>query len=228
MKRKSLIVTMFLSTLLCGCTNSHSKITVKTFEKDDNTLTREAASAWIVNENTTTTEESEGLTEERHDNGIEIHERDNLVGELILNNNDNSVDYQLINGYDIEYNGRVYHGLYEAATRLDMPYSSNTFINFVLKTYNTSANVIFVIYSSDLDKKDDDVAISAYDEAKDLIGYDRIASKYGEDINWYISIHERLDKNAATLYGCSKYIIYQGNNEGVTIDMSKYDSGNAN
>lgn len=77
MKRKSLIVAMLLSTLLCGCTNSQSKITVKTFEKDDNTLTREAASAWIVNENTTAKDENEGLAEDRHDNGIEIHDRDN-------------------------------------------------------------------------------------------------------------------------------------------------------
>lgn len=228
MKRKSLIVAMSLITLLCGCTNSHSNSTVKTFKKDDNTLTREAASAWIVNENTTAKDESEGLEKDRHDNGVEIHERDNLVGELILDNNDNSVDYQVINGSDVVYNGRTYRGLYGAATQLAMPYKSTTFINFVLKTYNTSANEIFVLYSSDLDKKEDDVIVSAYSEAKDLLGYDKIASKYGEDINWYINIHERLNKNAATLYGCSKYIIYQGNSDNVTIDMSKYGSGSDN
>ena len=228
MKRKSLIVAMSLITLLCGCTNSQSNSTVKTFEKDDNTLTKEAASAWIVNESTTAKDENEGLEKDRHDNGVEIHERDNLVCELILDNNDNSVDYQVINGSDLVYNGRTYRGLYGAATQLAMPYKSTTFINFVLKTYNTSANEIFVLYSSDLDKKEDDVIVSAYSEAKDLLGYDKIASKYGEDINWYINIHERLNKNAATLYGCSKYIIYQGNSDNVTIDMSKYGSGSDN
>lgn len=228
MNKKLITVTVLITLLLCGCSQSQSNSNVKTFGKDENTLTKEEASSWIINENTRTDEELNRVVNDRHDNGIEIHERDNLVGELILENEDNSIEWQVINENDVLYNNRTYYDLYKAAMKLDMPYSKTTFINFILKTYKTSASEIFILYSSDLVETEDDVRVSAYDEVKDLFGYTDVANKYGEDVYWYINIHERLDKNAATLYGCSKYILYQGSMNEVHIDMSELDSGIVN
>lgn len=225
---RKILITLVFCVLLCGCSESQSNSNVKTFGKDENTLTKEEASAWIVNENTRTEEELSRTVNERRDNGIEIHERDNLVGEIILENEDNSIEWQVVNNSDIIYNNRTYYNLYKAATLLEMPCSQTTFINFILKTYKTSASELYVMYSSDLESTDDEYEVSTYNEVKDLFGYTDVANKYGEDVYWYINIHERLDKNAATLYGCSKYILYQGSMNEVHIDMAELDTGIVN
>ena len=54
------------------------------------------------------------------------------VGEVQLDNNDNSVDYQ-VEGEDIIYNGVRYKGLYTAINSVTYPYDTNTFINFITK-----------------------------------------------------------------------------------------------
>lgn len=227
MRHKNIIILISIIAVctLTACSKSQNiSIANQKFEKDENTLTKEEANSLWINNIDTNDEVIEEYS--RTDNGISAAVVDNTIGELQLVGNDNSIEWTVKNNSDVEYLGRTYYGLYSSVYSVEMPFDKNNFINFILKTYRTQQNEVFV--GLNIDSDSDDYIMTVADDASGLIGYQTLVDKYGTDVYWSIEVYERGYNNSATIYGCKEYLAYKGNSDTITVDMSIYDSGIVN
>ena len=150
------------------------------------------------------------------------------VGEIQLENTDTSVDY-VIDGNDILYNNIRFKGLNNAINSVTTPYDTNTFINFIVKTYSTSEPDVLVNYNID---DGGDIVEEGIGESftlheslmADSVDYQIIYNKYGEKAYWQIILDSGKTEEFGMLYGCKSYVMYQGSGN-LVIDMNEFDSG---
>lgn len=209
---------------LSGCANDSNKSNTSEnnyitpiFEVDSNTIKNE--NIWQMVNNLSTTEDTDDYEV------VEPEEFDNIsMHEIKLLNSDNSTNYEIA-GSDIKYNGTTFVGLYNAVTNCELPCDINTFINFIVKTYYTNEDTIYIAYSNDnLPKGEDDTALNLSESLSDNNYYHTFEEKYNQGVNWSISLMGLNENVSGTLYGCNQYIIYYGTKD-IEIDMSKYDYG---
>lgn len=151
------------------------------------------------------------------------------VGEVQLENTDTSIDYT-IEGGDIVYNGIRFVELSTAVNSVSSPYDTNTFINFIIKTYSTAESTVNVSYNIDSNTTSDSNAdTGAYvglheSLMADSSDYQHIYNKYGVEADWQLLLDSGKPEELGILYGCSTYVMYQGVGN-LVIDMNEFDSG---
>lgn len=147
------------------------------------------------------------------------------VGELSLQGTDSSVNWE-IQGNDVVYNGVRFRDLYNCVQHLDLPCEQNTFINFIVKTLNTTTDVDCG-YTNEkefvYDEESTDIAIDFVLEDSDV--YKKIKEKYDNTpANWTLTIFS--GSSNLMIYGCDRYLVYDGAEDLVTVDMSEYSLDN--
>lgn len=224
MQRRLLIVTLALTSLLCGCSNSQSISNVKTFEKDNNTLRKDE---FIQLQNM-----KQLPSEETTNNNVNIPEYNydsEELGVITLLNSDNSTDFK-IEGDNIIYNGITYEGLYKALNYIELPdgISNATFINFILKIVKPQGTDIIVSYDSDkVVHSEDDTNVSLSDLLDGIYKYDALVKEYGEHVTWEIQLFDTQYRSLLHMYGCNKYMFMMHASD-MTYDMALYNHSGEN
>lgn len=214
-----------ITLLLSGCQSNNSvnnsntdMVIAPSFEIDNNTVKKE--NVW-----------------EQRTNTIEKDVRDPevVVGELKIENSDNSVTWELVNDSDIVYNNITFKDLYSNIKHLDLPCDETTFINFIIKTYITKENTIFTSYVNDNEyvynpevDGEDNVYITLDEGLQENDTYINLVNKYSNKVNWSLTVYNEEYTSVGVIYGCSDYILYNGGTDTKEIDMSKYSSSYVN
>lgn len=151
-----------------------------------------------------------------------------VASEITLENRDTSVNYE-ISGKDIIYRGVTYDELYSVVNSVSQPYELNTFINFIIKTYdNKGEDLVFAeLISSEGNSGAEEDLGASLTISEMLIGdkgYSELVEKYNEEASWAITLFTYGGENMWILYGCSSYILYEGKDE-LNVDMSEFDLG---
>lgn len=227
-----MIISSGLILTACAEKNNTSYDKVVPFEVDENTVHKNEYNDWIKAQ---TDENIEIIEQEapednkvgREDNGITLYARDNVLGELILSGNDNSKEWTIENETDVNYYGVVFHDLYKCVNNLDIPCESNTFINFIIKTYQSSDSDIYVQFRNDKDENETaDDLMTVHDSLDGISGYAELINQYnGKKVTWEINLLSRGSSDAITIYGCDKYMAYKGSIDTINIDMESLDTG---
>ena len=219
---KLILICTMLITLICGCSDTNTRSVEYTPVKLDTADIIKYEDLWQISYVRDTNDEVDEY------NIIEPELFDNMqLSELIIVGDDNSVDYQIVDESDIIYNNQRYIGLYTAILNCELPYNENTFINFIIKTYNTGSNIIYVSYSNSNDIVDDECTDSNITDF--LVEYDdyhRLYNEKGKYINWMLTLTSE-DGKIGKLFGCDKYLAYY-NDKNKIIDMSLYDTSTNN
>lgn len=227
MKQK-IIIAIIIASSLAGCgsrntidTSGQEKDIIKTFEKDENTKSIVNYAIWNKN-----------IQEKIQENTNEI---DNMsigqlenMGELRIEGNDDSVSYEVIGDTDITYNNIIYKNLYTNINNIDSKYDKNTLINFIIKNYNATSNVIYTTLNKESKLELSDEAeieeISLDEQLSENIKYKTLKEDYDEPVNWVITLMEADTNKDVMMFGCYSYIILANINGDVIIDMSEFDS----
>lgn len=166
----------------------------------------------------------------KSDNNIQKDNEANYVNyrasEIILVGSDKSVNYS-VDGTDIVYKGVRFKNLYRLVTEIEQPYEVDTFINFLIKTFNAHGNteVNVELYKDNNDEYqvsvDGGAPLTLHDSLSDYDGYTQISNKYNDKAVWNLSIYIGNREHLASLYGCKSFMLYNGTAT-LEIDMSKF------
>ena len=214
----------------------HSEVSKTTNTSDSNTNTSEST---VDNSTETLTNNNQAYFSNDLNHDPEIAKQKELerqlfgdnysaaISEVTLENTDSSVNYEIV-GDDIIYDGVTFHNLFPAVTAVQTPYDTNTFINFLIKCFDTVGQKdVYAFYSRDEDMlvEGDDAGapMTTSESASELKGYQEIKDKYNADVTWSLSMNTPDNSNSVTLYGCGSYLTYQGMKP-LTVDMSQFDT----
>lgn len=231
MKKKilSIVITSAVLTLAsCGNTNNNTDNTFaynpQTFETDNQTIHKNNEQEILDN---IAQQEQEKEQQQQDEENIDYGTPEYNTSEITIENEDTSVNYEIV-GNDIIYRGITFTDLYTVVTSIEQPYDLNTFINFLVKTYNTHGET--VVYSKltldDIETEDDldiGAAMTISEQLYDMEGYAKIVEKYnGEEATWSISLYTYGGNNQHNIHGCKSYVLYNGEND-IAVDMSEFD-----
>lgn len=203
--------------MITGCSNTglkdnDNKYTVKQeFGSDSSTMKKDNLQYQIEEEQAQEDEET-----------LENYEDDTInIGEIDIVNEDNSIDWE-VDGDDIVYKDTRFSGLYKIHDRLQLPCDETTFINFIVKTLHSYDSLIDVHVETSFDENTDteDTDISIDEALSELEDYNAIKESYDNTpATWRIVFN--YDGNSKFMFGSSKYIIYNGSGDLITVDMDK-------
>ena len=157
---------------------------------------------------------------------------DYSVAEITLLGNDNTTEYVIL-GEDIIYRGVTFDNLATIVNQIQQPYDLNTFINFIVKTVDSyGEDEIFMSLTVDEENEvnedngsNDEMGVGASmtldEQLSSDIGYNEIKNKHDNTpVIWSLSLYTGNLKHNYNLYGCNKYLIYNGS-EAKEIDMER-------
>lgn len=226
MKKKYITVLGLCITVLSltACSNGHKDVqyTEKTypinvFELDENTVS-------LVNQGNFLSdaeiEEANRQSQYQQSTGDNTSHEEPSGGELVLENEDTTVNYE-IDGENIVYNNKKFNNLYTVVNSVELPYDTNTFINFIVKTVEPSREEVACSIDTNLEPEEEyEIPILNILEEQSI--YQKLKGQYNEEVQWCITINDY--GNAITIYGCSSYAFLLDTYNDVVIDMSEYDS----
>lgn len=219
---KSVMVLGIAIISLCACSQQDSKdnsniSNINNFSIDDNTIKND--SVWI----------SKDTQENVEIESIKVEDPSTIVGELEVVNTDNTVSYY-INGNNIDYNDTTYVDLKSNIDKLQLPCDTNTFINFVIKTFKTESDIVNTYYCNDNEQEvseiegEESTIIPLDYSLSESEEYLKVKEKHGGvPITWSLTLVDTEGKINGTIYGCEKYLMYNGSSEMHTVDMNKYN-----
>lgn len=203
--------------MITGCSNTglkdnDNKYTVKQeFGSDSSTMKKDNLQYQIEEEQAQEDEET-----------LENYEDDTInIGEIDIVNEDTSIDWE-VDGDDIVYKDTRFNGLYKIHDRLQLPCDETTFINFIVKTLHGYGSLIDVHVETSFDENTDteDTDISIDEALSELEDYNAIKESYDNTpATWRIVFN--YDGNSKFMFGSSKYIIYNGSGDLITVDMDQ-------
>ena len=236
-KQFKLVIFIMSTLFLVACSNSNSNnVSINKFEIDKNTISKSSYDSII--------EESK-YTESYVEETPEYSKKDSMdMAEIYIDGSDDSVDYEVLDS-DIIYNGTVYKELNAIADEIESPLDKNTFINFIVKVFNSDSTevqlMLIDLYADnnkdkivlenltpeeieqiELDGDGDDTIVNADSFLDNDETYNTLKRTYGDEIKWNLRIVDSYKDRTANLYGCSKYMMIIGLNEGISIDMEDY------
>lgn len=227
-KIKTVVLTsLIISMSLCACskqdTQTENSGYVSKFEVDSSTIKND--DIW----NTYSIQ-----TSEYEDTNTDVVDPSVLVGEIEIENKDNTTYYTL-EGNNIVYGNTTYTDLNSNLDKIDLPCDKNTFINFIVKTFDTDSNTVNTYCSNDneevevAENGEMSTSISLDNGLSDSDEYIKIKQKYGgEPITWSLTLIDIENNTEGVIYGCSKYLMYNGSSEYKQVDMSEYSDNNSN
>ena len=150
------------------------------------------------------------------------------IGEIELVNDDTSVTYSIIDNKSVKYNNTTYQDLYACINNINSKYSTNTVINFIIKTHKSTSDLIYVdVITDDVNTSEgDSIDFTLDEELQGYSQYESIKSKYNnEPVTWKLTLTDSETMYPTYIYGCNTYMLMTGTNGDIQIDMSAYDSG---
>jgi len=226
MKRKNLIVVSLSITMvmLSACSNEHKGVqyTEKTypinvFKLDESTVSVTDQGNFLSDAEIEEANRQSQYQQSTEDNTS--HEEPS-GGELILENEDTTENYE-IDGENIIYNNKKFNNLYTVVNSVELPYDTNTFINFIVKTVEPSKEEVMCSVDTNLEPEEE-YEIPILDILAETEIYNKLKDKYNEEVAWCITINDY--GNAINIYGCSSYAFLVDAYNDITVDMSEYDS----
>lgn len=230
------IIICAISTLfLVACSNSNSG-NLNKFEIDKNTISKSSYDNII---------EEIKYTESYDEETPEYSKKDSMdMAEMYITGSDDSVNYEVLDS-DIIYNGTIYRGLNNIADEIESPLDKNTFINFIIKIFDSDSSEVQLTLIDLYANSNEDVIVLENltpEEAEQLElnedgngtminadsfldndeTYNTLKRTYGEEVKWNLRIIDSYKDRTANLYGCSKYMMIIGLDEGISIDMEDY------
>lgn len=149
---------------------------------------------------------------------------EDTMGELIIENTDNSIAYEVVNDTDILYKGTTYVNLYTCVNSLNTKYDKNTVINFIIKDIKMSSSEVYCDLSVD-DGVESEDNFSIDEELSGRAKYEELKNKYGEPATWSLTFINSDDRSFKVIFGSYSYMLLSGVDGDVTLDMSEQDSG---
>lgn len=234
-KQFKLIICIMSTLFLVACSNSNN-VNINKFEVDKNTISKSSYDSIV--------EESK-YTESYVEETPEYSKKDSMdMAEIYITGSDDSVEYEVLDS-DIIYNGTVYKELNTIADEIESPLDRNTFINFIIKVFNSDSTEVQLtlidlyvdnnkdkivlenltpeeIEQIELDEDGDGTVVNADSFLDNDETYNTLKRTYGEEIKWNLRIVDSYKDRTANLYGCSKYMMIIGLDEGITVDMNDY------
>ncbi len=218
---KNVIVILLISTCLTACpskgggsiigSKSSDDVAITAFEVDGSTVKMKYRSNIVASEKSRVAENENQQLQEEIVNTNEDHLRTS-IGKVTLNGEDNSTSYE-IDGDNIKYNGKTFYNLASVANKISTPYSKSTFINWVLKCVNYTANDIVISYDSRTESHEDD-----YMNFDELISFDGAVSNTSK-FDWLLEIHNGTQ--VISFVGNSSEI-YTVGGTAIEVDMTQY------
>lgn len=221
---KSILLSLLgVTIMLSGCAgNKSSNDILNRFETNDYTIHSNTKVDETKNNQSSSNKDTNENTSNSSDNTSQNVE--NAMGELILENTDNSIAYEVVNNTDVTYKGTTYVNLYTCINSLNTKYDKNTVINFIIKNIKmTSKEVYCDLTVDDGVGSVDDISID-----EELYGrekYEELKSKYNEPATWSLTLTNSTDRTFKVIFGSYSYMLLSGVDGDVTLDMSKQDSG---
>lgn len=234
-KQFKLVICIMSTLFLVACSNSNN-VNINKFEVDKNTISKSSYDSIV--------EESK-YTESYVEETPEYSKKDSMdMAEIYITGSDDSVEYEVLDS-DIIYNGTVYKELNTIADEIESPLDKNTFINFIIKVFNSDSTEVQLtlidlyvdnnkdkivlenltpeeIEQIELDEDGDGTVVNADSFLDNDETYNTLKRTYGEEIKWNLRIVDSYKDRTANLYGCSKYMMIIGLDEGITVDMNDY------
>lgn len=221
-KIKAIAIILSLSVLglgLTACEKSHKAVKYSESTYPINTFAIDEASVSVKYENNfyETSDDDYYIPDDDYEvpdpsSNVEITEHDG--GEIILQNEDTTTDYE-IDGDNVIYKEHTYVNLASIVESINTPCDKNTFINFIVKTANKDTTVSLSLITDQYVGTD----TSPFDICLASEAYKSIKEKYGTDVEWYISI-----EGGKGIYGNGQFMFTVDTKEDIIIDMSEYDS----
>lgn len=221
---KSILLSLLgVTIMLSGCaSNKSSNDILNRFETNDytihsNTKVEETKS----NQSSSNKDTNENTSNSSNNTSQNV---ENAMGELILENTDNSIAYEVVNNTDVTYKGTTYVNLYACINSLNTKYDKNTVINFIIKNIKMTSKEIYCDLTVDdgVESADD---ISIDEELYGREKYEELKSKYNESATWSLTLTNSTDRTFRVIFGSYSYMLLSGVDGDVTLDMSKQDSG---
>lgn len=219
--KKSLfaIATILMTTgLVTGCGDTQDvsgvKYTPTKFSVDANTIRDKDESA---------------LIKEIHNNNFERPKEEYKgeigIGEITIDETGTAPMYE-VSGADIIYEDTTYVGLYDIVSSIQIPYAKESFINFLVTSYDipnetqvfSSLTKYDTVYSEDAESVD----ISVDEEFSGHTRYNELKATYGESATWEISLYTYGGNNRVFICGCSKYTFVVNVDSDISIKMQDY------
>lgn len=226
MRNKKLASLILVSTILlsgCGQTikASDSDYIPQTFYKDENTMRVADEKSWLLDSYEQSNNDSASYNQNVTDEGLSNRPEDTEFGEIELIGEDATTPWEIVNNTDIVYKGTTFHDLYTCVNSIELPYTKETFINFILKTYETSELDVWTECRNDNEETIDDI-IKVSEVLEGTDGYIDLVNKYGQEVNWELKLFCTGGKNPGYIYGCSQYIMRRGSTDVAEVDMSTF------
>lgn len=216
---KTVLITLLsIAVTLSGCTNNNSeKEIINKFETNE----------YTVHSKTEITQSDDYQTQDINDNKDNQMSTssnvENAMGELILNNTDTSIAYEVINNTDVKYKGVTYINLYTCINSLNTKYDKNTVINFIIKNIKGLSDTVYCDLSVDTDTEEEEI-FSIDEELSGREKYERLKDSYNEPATWALTLINSEDRSFKVIFGSYSYMLLSGVDGDVVLDMSEQDS----
>lgn len=217
---KLMILGLFgIAITFSGCANNNSeKAIINKFEINEYTIHSKTEIAQ------TNDYQTQGNNEDKDNQMNTSSNVENAMGELILNNKDTSVTYEVINGTDVKYKGVTYVNLYTCVNSLNTKYDKNTVINFIIKNIKGLSNTVYCDLSVDNATEGEEI-FSIDEELSGREKYESLKNRYNEPATWALTLVNSEDRSFKVIFGSYSYMLLSGVDGDVVLDMSEQDSG---
>lgn len=205
--------------LLCGCSGEKSNNTVlNKFEVNEYTVSTDYHTDTVTDK----TNSGKDNTESNKSNSDKPKKNiEDSMGELVMENTDDSVAYDVSNDTDVSYKGTNYYSLYSCVNSLNTKYDKNTIINFIIKNIKMTSKEVYCQLSTDEGDTSEADNFSIDDELSGRPKYEELKSKYNEPATWTLTLINSDDKSIKVIFGSYSYMLLSGVDSDVVLDMSK-------
>lgn len=230
--KKALITMILISTISLVACDKVSDIKLNNTEKDNEYIVTDFKpdNKTIKNEYEWTFKEERQKEDNLDEDTASTEENVKVdTSEIKLVNTDESTDFTIENE-DVIYKDTRFKGLNTAIDSIEIPYDKNTFINFIVKTFNTDSAEIAVTlniedYTQEAELSEGEGQYFSLHE--NLLGesseYKAIFDKYNEKVAWMMMLIDNETDTTGVLYGNKYYLIYRGIGE-INLDMNEFNS----
>ena len=147
------------------------------------------------------------------------------IGEITIDETGTAPMYE-ISGADIIYEDTTYVGLYDIVNNIQIPYNRESFINFLITSYDipneTQVFSSLTKYDNIYNEDAESVDISVDEEFSGHTRYNELKAKYGESATWELSLYTYGGNNRVFICGCSKYTFVVNVDSDISIKMQDY------
>lgn len=222
MKKVTILAICLMFVSGCGGINNQ-KIEETTkdktfFEIDENTISKSEEQQYKISE---TNQEQQKEQQEQKEQQNEQPTMYDTLGELTIQEDESTDDFEITNDKSIVYKGVTYNLLQENINNIQTKYTSNTLINFIIHNYEPDSNLIYTnlikTEQQVINESQDVEEFTLDDELSSSQDYVNLREKYGEPVTWCLSLTDSETRDEQRIYGSRTYVMITGAKGGVVL-----------